>query len=233
MEVFLFIMKKLAAFILFIIILSYTFEGYAFDNNVIKREKALSIIDEKLNILKNFDDYNAQYREFTNGGSIWLFNFSSIKGEFKSANVFLNSKTGDIIKYELFKDTDGTKDVGKQKAFLAAEEFLRKVSPKNLSHYIKDEKIYNEETTSTYNFKWSRFENGVEVLYDSIDIAVDKSTGEVVYYSYKWTEGDLPELINNMDKNEALKLFRYFKSPKLVYALLCDNKKEHKLISKI
>lgn len=224
MEVFLFIMKKLVSAIIFIIMLFSEFNGYAFNNDAITRDEALSIIDKRLNVLDSFENYNAQYREFTNGGCIWLFNFNTKKGTFKNINVFVNSKTGDIVKYELFEDAGSTKDIGDYKALMAAEDFLMKLSPKNLSHYVRDEKIYNGETASTYNFRWRRVENGIQFLHDSIDIAVDRNTGEVVYYSYKWTDGKLSELMNIMDRNEALKLFKYYKKSELVYALLYYNK---------
>ncbi|MBP2070661.1 YcdB/YcdC domain-containing protein [Thermoanaerobacterium butyriciformans] len=222
-------MKKVTVIILMFIILAGTFNVYAApSDNIITKEKAISIVKDKLGDIK-YDNLSAQYREFTNKDSVWILSYTK-DDIFENTSITLNAKTGDIIRYNYISDYNGGKNLSRDDAKKIADEFLNKVRPTNLSKY-KFDNMYKNDTYREYNFKWRREENGVKVLYDTINVSVDKKTGYVTHYTYDWTEGDLPTLKNVIDINEATKLFKEYLRPRLVYTVIYNkNKGDVKLV---
>lgn len=224
-------MKKITALILMFIIITMTINCYAMTNNDEKltKDDVISIVKNKLGDIK-YDDFNIQYREFTNKDSVWILNYTK-NDIYQNTLITIDAKNGDILKYDFMTERKEDKTISKADAFKAAENFLSKVKPKNLSKYKLDNNIFNEETPYVFNFKWRREENGVKFLYDTINISVDKKSGDVLHYSYNWTDGDLPSLKNVIDINEATKLFKEYLKPKLVYTIIYNrNKGDVKLV---
>ncbi|AST58521.1 peptidase M4 [Thermoanaerobacterium thermosaccharolyticum] len=222
-------MKKITAIILMFIILTGAFNVYAAQiDNIITKEKAISIVKDKLGDIK-YDNLNVQYREFTNKDSVWILSYTK-NDIFENTSITLNAKTGDIIRYNFISDYNGSKNLNRNDAKKIADEFLNKVKPTKLSKY-KFDSAHENDTYREYNFKWRREENGVKFLYDTINVSVDKKTGYVTHYTYDWTEGDLPTLKNVIDINEATKLFKGYLRPRLVYTIIYDkNKGDVKLV---
>lgn len=227
-------MKKIMALILLFIMIISSANVYAMPdkNKILTKQDVITIAKNKLGDIKYYE-MNAQYREFTNKGGVWILFYTDKKDGFQNIEVTIDAKNGEIIRYNLLKEKSGDKNINKDEALKIAKGFLSKVKPLNLNKYVMDKNLYNEETPTSYNFKWRREENGITFLYDIIDVTVDKKTGDVINYTYNWTDGSLPELKNVVDMNEALKLYKEFLKPQLVYMTLYNkNKGETKLIYK-
>ncbi|MGB9679860.1 MAG: YcdB/YcdC domain-containing protein [Thermoanaerobacteraceae bacterium] len=211
-------MKKFFTLAIIIIVSFFNIYAYADDKVNITKNEAVILSKQKIDALKDFKKYNVQFREYTNSGSIWLINFYNTE-EYKNANVFIDAHTKEILKYQILNEDMHNKNnfkISYKEAEKCAKEFLYNINPSSLSHFVEDKSVYNSEASETYNFRYKRIENGIELIFDKIEISIDKTTKEVVFYSYKWTKGDLHDLINNMDVNEPTKLFKETKGLKIV-----------------
>lgn len=108
-------MKKITAIILMFIILTGAFNVYAAQiDNIITKEKAISIVKDKLGDIK-YDNLNVQYREFTNKDSVWILSYTK-NDIFENTSITLNAKTGDIIRYNFISDYNGSKNLNRNDA---------------------------------------------------------------------------------------------------------------------
>ena len=118
---------------------------------------------------------------------IWEIYFDNMYGS-------VDAQTGELLSYGYYGDDAGGKlNLTKDAARKIAENFLQKVVPQKFSEskYIPD---YNEdiiifreeEKPEAYTFRYNRVVDGVVFIDNGLNVAVNRTTGNITSYSCNW-----------------------------------------------
>jgi len=143
---------------------------------------------------------NAQvtgYRVYQNsyGDYIANINFSfSTKDDYYSAGVSINALTKEIMSFSESEKIENTKQShSTEQAKKTAEEFLNKYYGDKFSK-VQPDFVIGEP--SRYRFAYDRYEDGVRVKNNGLNISVNEYTGQISNFSCSWADTRFPEKSN-------------------------------------
>lgn len=151
-------------------------------------EQAILVAKNIITVPDDYTDFtsSSNERDTSNGKvKIWRLNWAQKNG----GNGFISASVGeDGFFYEYNKYNGDKESVGglaqvtKDKAQALAEEFLKRAIPNYLGQMkrVDNNEIYSNRE---YNFIYQRFFNEVPVNFINVNIAVNKYTGEVIYFN--------------------------------------------------
>lgn len=176
------------------------------------------------------DDYKFDYNVYTDSENknVWYLTWQSKDGSSASISVRVDD-TGKILGYDSWKDTyySQTKKfpkVSNQEAKRIADEFLAKVNPAAASIVKYQENTQDYLNDSSYYFNYYRTENGIPYYNNSVNISVNKNSGEVTSYYLNWTDGLVfPSAKGVIGIEEAQQYYKDNIGLKLMYRYAYEN----------
>ncbi|MCX7921689.1 MAG: S-layer homology domain-containing protein [Clostridia bacterium] len=189
-------------------------------------EAALKIAKEKFTIPKDFTKFS--YNISTESDKkVWHFTWSPKDNMGGSMSVTVD-ENGTIINYYKYTEYDySTKKklpkLSKQDAKSKAEEFIKNIDP-NLPAQLR----YMENTqysTADYSssFYFTRVVKGISFPSNSVNLEVNRNTGEIVSYSRNWTDNLVfPEATKAISLEMAQKAYKEKLGLSLVYRSLVE-----------
>ncbi|WP_312091376.1 S-layer homology domain-containing protein [Aminipila sp.] len=153
--------------------------------------------------------------------------------------VTLDAKTGSLISYYTSQDNDSKRDIGLEKAKNTAEGFLDKVCSDKKQQIVWTNENTIDSKYGNYDFTYTRQENGISFVDNSISVSVNKAGGEVVSYSKTWyNNATFPKLDGVIDKAKSFRIADELGNYDLIYkkdsegkiALVYDFKKDNTYI---
>jgi hypothetical protein len=184
----------------------------------VTKEEAIAIVKGIFTIPADMNEPNGGISQ-SKTGAVWRLDWQSpSKSALRmSINVQVDAVTGAIVGYYKNVADQGTiADVGysRTEAYKVAAGWLEKLAAdrKDSLRYTDDPLAYGYYGGSTtYNFHWSRLEQGYPISGQGIDIAVDARNGELTSFNANWTTDPdvtfkLPEKI--LDKAAAEEAYR-------------------------
>ncbi|NMA87242.1 MAG: hypothetical protein GX968_07960 [Tissierellia bacterium] len=206
-------MKRGIAFVLaLIMVLSVFTTAFAEGNYDKELEKAITKSKKLFNIGSEYDKFNHSV-DYYNEDVIFYLNWSDSKEKLGSVNVGITSD-GTVVNYNVWKPIYGASKpalpkISKNEGLKIAEDFIKKVSPEfvnNIKYVDRGGPI--DLGSEIYNYNFVRIVNNIPFYEDTIDIGVNKATGEVINYYTNWNLNiKFPEPNNIIDKNQAKKLY--------------------------
>jgi len=91
--------------------------------------------------------------------------------------VTLDAKTGNLISYYTSQDNDSKRDIGLEKAKNTAEGFLDKVCADKKQQIVWTNENTIDSKYGNYDFTYTRQENGISFVDNSISVSVNKASG--------------------------------------------------------
>lgn len=185
------------------------------EESVIKAKKLFSISDE-------YDKFDSSVNSY-GGNTIFSLSWRDTKEELKNITVTMDID-GNIISFDSYFDNSKSDsklpNYTKKQAQEVAMDFIKKISPDVKSIKLLQDKNPDYLNNENYNFQYIRSVNDLEYKVNSINLNVNKYTGEVVNYYINW-DRDLafPSPKDIIDKEEAKKLFKEKIGLKLVYKM--------------
>ncbi|HHW32060.1 MAG TPA: peptidase M4 [Clostridiaceae bacterium] len=216
-------MKKLLAVLVAMLMLVTAIiplQGFAAGDDkgledAIKAAKSLIEVPEDYKIISSFGNEGDM--------DYWELYWSSKDDYTGSISVRIRND-GTLLWYDQYKreyyQDDGLKfpKVSRDEAKTIAENFIRKVNPSvidNIKYYEVDQIQLGD---NSYYFNYIRIENGVPYYNNSIYVAVNRNTGDVVSYNYYWTEGlEFPDASIVISVEEAQKAYMEKMGLELIY----------------
>jgi hypothetical protein len=128
---------------------------------------------------------------------------------YKYLNIQVDAVTKELT--GLYTSTNNSKDktvISKEDAKKVAEAFLSKVQPEKFKKTTFKEvstSVYKlmPSNLDTYSFNYVRTENGVPCPANSMDITIDKHTGQIVSFSSSWNNINFPAPSNTISPDKA------------------------------
>jgi hypothetical protein len=190
-------------------------------------EGIVTKVKQVINIPSNFTFSPEQYTE--NGKKVWNLNWSNKGGEEGNINVRVNEK-GTILGYDYWMAYDYSSrklpKYSRQDAKTKAEAFLKKVNPDVLSNIRLMENNNDVLMDYTYYFSYVRLVNGVPFYNNTVNVGVNKQTGEVQNYSCNWNDDYVfPGKDKAISLDAAKKAYAEKIGLKLIYKYNYDNDK--------
>ncbi|KAB3532488.1 YcdB/YcdC domain-containing protein [Alkaliphilus serpentinus] len=154
------------------------------------------------------------------GEYTWMISYHKYtRDSSNSFEIVLKADTGEIkqiyrYKYDRETENNVTK-YNRDELKEVAENFLKKVNPTLTNELVYDEnqQYYTYYSSmglrpTQYHYNFTRVENGIKVAGDGVAIGVDSGTGEVVSYSYNWSDDQLPTTEDIISIEEARELYK-------------------------
>lgn len=168
----------------------------------ISQEEAMGIARKLFPELLAGKDLNIELAEdYRGGGAVWQINFDRTRGyaggQVEYLSVSIDAVTGALKGMYHSGWSSGleqdalpiTKEAAKEKA----EEYAKKFCPAEFAAARPVEWDYYYNPTglmnNQYGFYWMRYENGIPVLEDGINIGVDVFSGRLVSFMVNWRDG--------------------------------------------
>lgn len=205
--------KLLSVLLIMIITVTSSVSAFAADNDGSSLEKAIISAKSIITVPSNYSDFSYYYNENTeenkSKGSYTL-EWANKDGGSISINV---DNYGNILGYSKFdskNDSSGLAKISNDDAKGIAEKFLQKsIKLKQGSIKIIDDES-NLSQSSDYEFKFGQFVNDIQVSFNTINVSVNKYTGEVT--SLTRSENDIKEYTfeakdSTINKEEAKKAY--------------------------
>ena len=175
--------------------------------DVILRVKKLFYISD------SYDTFNSQINSNDNGVYFYL-NWSDSKNELPNINVNTDSK-GNINSYNVYnvdyiKPSTNNPNITRDEALIKAKQFIQRIDPKiYMEARLEDNiQIINAQDT-IYSFSFTRFIGDIPYPDNSININVDKFTGEINNYYANWEKEvafpNVEKVISIEDGKQAFK----------------------------
>lgn len=135
------------------------------------------------------------YTEFTHDSSdretsqgkvrVWRLDWSEKEGKNGMVSVSI-SQDGFLYEYRKYNGDEslsGLAKVTKDKAQISAEEFLSKVVPNSAAQMKKIDNDFNISSSEEYNFTYQKFVNEIPVNFITVNVGVNKYSGEVTFFN--------------------------------------------------
>jgi len=183
----------------------------------ISREKALEILKDTFPDITGGKDFEVNYEpygESANWSIVWgeMSYGPELKSNTGYIRALISAETGELIQFQynpaLSLYEGKTTVMAKDEAFKIADKFL------HMNQADKLDKLEFRDISFPYAamrdfkalnyFTWTRIENGIPVDNDGIGIGVDLMTGSISYYSYQWTECNLPPVDKVISKDKLI-----------------------------
>ncbi|WP_297418662.1 YcdB/YcdC domain-containing protein [Clostridium sp.] len=157
-------------------------------------EQAIVSAKKIITVPDNYTEFthNLSERETNNGKiRVWSLNWAEKEGKngFVSASIGEDGYMYEYNKYTGNENSNGLAKITKDQAQITAEEFLGKVIPQ---YAEKMKEVTNNDNISSgeeYYFTYKEFTNDVPVNFITVNIGVNKYSGEVTNFN-----GDNPEI---------------------------------------
>lgn len=219
--------SKIAIFLSVLILISSLIPVQVFaagDNGL---ENALKSVKSKFEIPATFTEFN--YNVNTEGKKqIWNLSWNGKGGTEGNVNVRVDDK-GTILNYNYYKQSDYTNmrkfpKVSKSEAKVKAEAFVNKLDPTLLKQlkYMENTQVTFAEIS--YNFNYVRVVNGIPFYNNSLNIEMNRQSGEVQNYYCNWSD-DLvfPKTDNAIKLEKAQNIYKQKTGLMLAYNSTYDN----------
>lgn len=204
--------KLLSILLIMLITVTSSVSAFAADNDGSSLEKAILSARSIITVPNDYSDFSYYYNENTeenkSTGSYTL-EWASKDGGSISVNVDNDGNMLGYSKFDSKNDSSGLAKISNDDAKGIAEKFIQKsVKFKQGSIKIIDDKS-NLSRNSDYEFEFSQVVNDIPVSFNTINVAVNKYTGEVT--SLTRSENDIREytfsskdsIINNEEAKKA------------------------------
>lgn len=218
-------MKRGIALVLALtMVLSVFTTAFAEGNYDKELEKAIAKSKKLFNIGNEYDRFTHNI-DYYNEDVIFYLNWSDSKEKLGTINVGITSD-GTVMSYNIWKPIYGaTKPalpkISKNEGLKIAEDFIKKVSPEfanKIKHVDREEPM--DLGSEVYNYSFVRTVNNIPFYEDTIDVGINKATGEIINYYTNWNLNiEFPEPNNIIDKNQAKKLYAEKIGLDLIYKL--------------
>lgn len=130
--------------------------------------------------------HDSSERETSNGKvRVWRLSWAEKEGEngVISASIGEDGFLYEYSKYSDEENSSGLAQVTKEKAQVSAEEFLEKAIPAYSGQMKKIDNNSNISAGQEYNFTYEKFVSGTPVNFITVNIGVNKYSGEVTSFS--------------------------------------------------
>lgn len=130
--------------------------------------------------------HNSSERETSDGKvRVWSLNWSEKEGNNGSisASIGENGFLYEYNKYSVNEEHNGLAQVTKDKAQILAEEFLEKTIPTYAGQMKRVDKDSNFYSSEEYDFTYQKFVNEVPVDFITVNIGVNKYSGEITSFN--------------------------------------------------
>jgi hypothetical protein len=172
------------------------------------KEQAIQKVNEAVKLPADAKLEGSSYNEYTNpdmgeNTSSWNLNWSqnptdAVKGKVGySIYATVNSHTGEImnfsryIPYEMQQGKDVEVKISQESAEAQAIDFVKKKLPAYTDQLVLDDSVNkaipleHQKTRQNWDFNFKRVIDGVNAGAESVNLSIDKTTGEIVnYYMY-------------------------------------------------
>ncbi|NLY43087.1 MAG: hypothetical protein GX066_03755 [Clostridiaceae bacterium] len=202
-----------------------------------KAEKAKKTAEQILGVsFENNDGRNYTY--YGGNNNVWDFNWHAMKENGEAYfSISINENTGHITSmglgnsaYIMPMKEDGTpkevvENISWEKGKEKAVTLLKQLLPEQYGFFADQNKQapeYTEEIAKTvreHNYNFVRVVNGLPFIDNSINIGIDRETGDIRNMYFYWTDVDFPPIDNIIDRETAVKEYFRRVEPKLVYQL--------------
>ena len=150
-------------------------------------EQAIVAAKKIITVPDNYTDFThySSERETSEGKvMVWRLNWSEKEGKngFVSASIGENGFLYEYNKYNGDESHNGLAQVTKDKAQISAEEFLEKIIPISSGQMKKVNEDSNIPSSEQYNFTYQKFVNEIPVNFITVNIGVNKYSGEVTSF---------------------------------------------------
>jgi hypothetical protein len=150
-------------------------------------EQAIVAAKKIITVPDNYTDFThySSERETSEGKiMVWRLNWSEKEGKngFVSASVGENGFLYEYNKYNGDESHNGLAQVTKDKAQISAEEFLEKIIPISSGQMKKVNEDSNIPSSEQYNFTYQKFVNEIPVNFITVNIGVNKYSGEITSF---------------------------------------------------
>ncbi len=129
--------------------------------------------------------------------------------------VMMNAKDGKIVNFSKPQNA-GKKTITDEKAKRIARNALAYLAPEHIKDYILNDNAANGV------FSFIRNVNGAEFSANQINIYVDMTNGNVIWYDYSYSDIKFPSLKNVIPKDKISKIFFENSDFSPVYVLNCS-----------
>ena len=169
-----------------------------------KIKKALPVNKEDISVV-----HNGLYKNEQLGG-VYYRNFRIKSDDEFIGNAVVEAKSGRLISFYLYKNTEKAKKINEEEAKKKAEDFIKKHAEKEFSQTAENDDVYyiplrQDTLPSSYSFSYSRVVNGIKYPSNGINITYDNETGMITSYSLQWNEKAVfPDISNVKTKKEIM-----------------------------
>lgn len=217
------IRKLLSFFVALVVItacsvtaLTYNKESYSI-SQIEARKTAKEFLENNLNLKVNENDIKI-YSGLTsnridksvnksNGKLSWKL-FTSIKQNDESMDVYvyIDPENGKVLTVNIEGNEDESKEtlISPEDALIIAESFIKKTNPQQCSEVLLSEDVLG--TKEAYTFLFTRYISGVKYYKNFIEVSVDKNTGIVTYYGWRW-DNSIDSLFGQEHAKDAARRF--------------------------
>jgi len=156
-------------------------------------EQAIVAAKQIITVPDNYTDFThySNERETISGKVlVWRLNWSEKEGKNGSVSATIG-ENGVLYEYRKYNDDinqKGLAQVTKEKAQITAEEFLKKVMPTDAAQMRRVDKNLNSYSNEEYYLTYQKFVNEVPVNFISVNIGINKYSGEVTSFNAENTE---------------------------------------------
>lgn len=183
------------------------------DNIIFDKVKAESLVREYFNLGKDFELEEAVFQEAYEGQErLWRLVFTNKESvSYNAVSAVIDGATGEVksfshyVDWELRRKTIPT--FTREEAKAEALDFIKKFYPKLVSSLKEEENYRTFSISDRYNFTFGRYEHGIKVDKDFINIAVDSGNGSVVEFHIKWAKEPIVKPNNLLTEGQVLEKY--------------------------
>lgn len=182
----------------------------------ISKDKAIELAKEKLPFTigsKYSLTSSALYKNNSNSNSAtWNFSWTYTEGNnYNYISVAVDATTGELKTFYR-NDSNENNVQGKSPKYTKdqlkniAEDYLNKIQPEKFKQMEYQDNPASEDDNSPYTtFNYIYKANGIPCPFNSINIGVNKYTGDIITYNLSWTDVKLPDNKNVISLDDAYK----------------------------
>lgn len=192
-------------------------------------KKAIEIAKEYFTLPEKDFRFDSNYNEDVTGIKTWSLNWNSKENARVPFNygVSVDAGTGDITYYSSYSNYNETTKLPKytkKEAYDKALEFIKKIQPVNYESTMLYENKWNGYLdsyyySSSYNFNFIRYIDGVPYPENYINVSFDKNTLEIINYNYIWDHESIDVIKAKIDLEKAKSIFASKLGLQLTYVL--------------
>lgn len=187
----------------------------------LKLKEAIVKSKKLFEITSEYDKFNSNISEY-DGSTVFNLIWEDSKEKLGSI-IITTDIDGNIISYDNYvndynRPENKLPKYSKEESQKVAMDFINKVSPDIKSIKLSKSDNIDDLNDEFYNFNYTRYVNDIKYRDDTIDINVNKYTGEVLNYYVTWERYiEFPSTDKAIELEKAKKIFQDKIGLKLVY----------------